>query len=118
MGYNAGKPCGYQLCSKIVPIGTQFCAKHTPKKAECDKYRGSAYERGYNARWGKISAAFIEANTFCKCGRMATAAHHIVAKADGGSDTWDNLMPVCNRCHGKYTYKERKKRGPKVYTYE
>ena len=26
-------------------------------------------------------------------------AHHIIARVDGGSDGWDNLMALCSDCH-------------------
>jgi 5-methylcytosine-specific restriction endonuclease McrA len=37
------------------------------------------------------------------CGREATEAHHIVPRAQGGSDRWENLMPLCKACHSART---------------
>lgn len=34
-----------------------------------------------------------------RCGAPAVLAHHIVAREHGGTDTAENLEPLCDRCH-------------------
>lgn len=29
-------------------------------------------------------------------------AHHVTHKGAGGGDTWDNLMPLCRKCHSQW----------------
>lgn len=35
--------------------------------------------------------------------REATVPDHIVALANGGTDTWDNLQSLCDECHREKT---------------
>ncbi|MFW9333752.1 HNH endonuclease [Paenibacillus polymyxa] len=49
---------------------------------------------------------------------LSIQVHHIIEKSDGGTDDFDNLIPVCIQCHGfihtnphmtrKFTAKEQK----------
>jgi 5-methylcytosine-specific restriction endonuclease McrA len=34
-----------------------------------------------------------------RCGDLATDAHHVVARVDGGPDSLANLTAVCETCH-------------------
>ncbi|MEZ4714287.1 MAG: HNH endonuclease signature motif containing protein [Caldilineaceae bacterium] len=36
----------------------------------------------------------------------ATEVDHIVRKADGGADAWENLQALCKSCHSKKTATE------------
>ncbi len=36
-------------------------------------------------------------------------AHHIMARVDGGSDGWDNLMALCGTCHKVLEARQRKR---------
>jgi len=42
------------------------------------------------------------ANRCCVCGSVFVEVHHIVSKADGGSDTIDNAAPLCATHHDLY----------------
>jgi hypothetical protein len=35
----------------------------------------------------------------CRTGDRRLYWHHIVAIQHGGSNAWDNLVPICKRCH-------------------
>ena len=70
----------------------------------------------YGRRWRKVRAVYLSKHPLCErceaAGRLvpATEVHHIVAVADGGSDTDDNLQALCKPCHSKITFA-----SPKVY---
>ena len=56
----------------------------------------------YNTpRWKALRARFLRENPICKmCPRLATIVDHIVPMRDGGPAwDWDNLQPLCQRCH-------------------
>jgi len=36
------------------------------------------------------------------CGARPTDPHHVYLKSRGGDDVFDNLVPLCRRCHGAY----------------
>jgi len=36
-------------------------------------------------------------------------AHHIIARVEGGSDEWDNLMSLCGTCHKVLEGRQRKR---------
>jgi hypothetical protein len=56
---------------------------------------------------------------------LSIQVHHIIEKSEGGTDNFDNLIPVCIQCHGyihttphmtrKFTIKELKKCRDDVY---
>lgn len=56
---------------------------------------------------------------------LSIQVHHIIEKSDGGTDDFDNLIPVCIQCHGnihtiphmtrKFTIKELKRCRDDVY---
>lgn len=56
---------------------------------------------------------------------LSIQVHHIIERSDGGTDDFDNLIPVCIQCHGyihtipqmtrKFTTKEQKKCRDDVY---
>jgi hypothetical protein len=37
------------------------------------------------------------------CSRLATEVHHVVEVADGGDDSMDNLISICELCHRHLT---------------
>ena len=55
-------------------------------------------------RWAKAvlssSSRSFFATRCAKCGsRHRVSQHHMVPRADGGSDHKRNLLPLCNKCH-------------------
>lgn len=106
MPYKSRKPCRFPGCGVLVNSGERYCAKH--KK----QYKSGGDASHYDRRWQKIRLAFLSKHPLCqKCqeaGRLtpATEVHHIIAVANGGSDSESNLMPLCKSCHSKITRKE------------
>lgn len=96
--------CGYS-----VPKGTKCPCQVRNTKARQkanDKARGSAAERGYDARWYKESRAYLSALEgplcACGCGRPADMVDHKVAPKGNMVLFWDrnNWQPyngLCNR---------------------
>jgi 5-methylcytosine-specific restriction enzyme A len=100
-------PCRYGRCPRR---GTSrgYCDEHA---AQVDRARGTAAERGYTYAWQQRARAFLEAHRWCKCGKRATEADHILTIKDGLARGWtreqidadSNLRPFCKRCHSRRT---------------
>ena len=53
-------------------------------------------------------------NPFCvailpsgdRCGESAAEVDHIIPRRQGGTDTPDNLQPLCRSCHARKTVKQ------------
>jgi len=81
-----------------------------------DRNRGTAAQRGYDSRWQRFRAVYIQHNPLCRrCkakGRITATkeVHHIVPLRDAPERKYDtdNLEPLCKSCHSKATRKERK----------
>ena len=73
--------------------------------------RGTAAQRGYDARWRRVRAWYLKRHPLClDCqgeGRVApaTEVHHIVALRDGGTHEETNLTALCKSCHSRRTAK-------------
>ncbi|AQQ67478.1 HNH endonuclease [Microbulbifer agarilyticus] len=77
------------------------------------KYRGSAHQRGYGARWKRIrDRVMLRDRHLCQpCEREnritpAKAVDHIIPKFEGGTDADSNLEAICDPCHRKKTQQE------------
>lgn len=71
-----------------------------------DRIRGTQKERGYGKEWKKLRRHIMDRDDrLCQpClaeGRLSPASQvdHIVPKAEGGSDSDDNLQAICLPCH-------------------
>lgn len=54
----------------------------------------------------------VEANHRCTvCGEEDVIIHHIIPKEEGGTDTEDNLIVLCQKCHDLAHSKKRVTRG-------
>lgn len=79
---------------------------------EYDKRRGTASERGYGTSWRKLRRMVLADNPLCvECeanGRVvvATEVDHILPKARGGDDSFENLQSMCQTCHRRKTAKD------------
>lgn len=71
-----------------------------------DERRGSARQRGYDWQWQKTRKVVLAQEPVCRMCRNALASmvDHIVPIRDGGDRlAYENLQPLCNRCHAKKT---------------
>lgn len=85
------------------------------RKADIDKGRGTAAERGYDAAWRKLRAEFIAANPLCvDCldqGRVTPTEEvdHVVSirQRPDLRLVWSNLRALCRTHHSGRTAREQ-----------
>lgn len=105
----AARPCRQTGCGELVRDGAGYCPNHKHLKAInrfADKARGSAAARGYGAAWRKLREAVLRRD-FGLCqvclaqgrAKPANIVDHIIPKAEGGSDSLENLRAICKPCH-------------------
>lgn len=76
---------------------------------ELDARRGTAAQRGYGANWRKLRRMQLAEFPLCaECERqgkvvLATDVHHIIPRAEGGPDAFENFMSLCHTCHSRIT---------------
>lgn len=109
-------PCGMPGCPALAPSGTRFCERHARDDAKrYDRQRGTAAQRGYNARWRRIRALVLAEEPLCReCARQgkvvpARQVDHI----DGNVENMvrENLQPLCDSCHSRKTVRENGRWG-------
>lgn len=107
------KPCCKPGCPELTK--DRYCEKHKKDSRRYDQYRGSAAERGYDARWRKARAVFLKQNPLCvhcqKEGRLtaATVVDHIIPHKGDYKLFWDvknNWQSLCKRHHDIKTVRE------------
>lgn len=94
-------PPSIRPCGCILSAG-QRCEHMRARKAEYDKARPTARQRGYNTGWDKARVAFLKANPVCRfCGNPAIVVDHIKAHRGDQKLFWDrsNWQPLCVPCH-------------------
>lgn len=102
--------CPSPGCPELVPYGTARCPGHTVAEGKADRAaRGSAAERGYDAKWRKYRVAFLADPdhalcVFCKAKGIvtpATVVDHVVDHKGDQSLFWDptNHQGLCKPCH-------------------
>jgi 5-methylcytosine-specific restriction protein A len=111
MPERAPTACRKPGCPGLVRAGV--CSVCGPLRrhaqAAYDAQRGTAAQRGYDARWQRLRLAFLAAHPFCaacaQAGRVepATDVHHITPRRDRGADAEENLQALCHRCHSRIT---------------
>ena len=64
--------------------------------------------RGGSHKWTKIRKRIMERDSgrCVKCGGPGEAVDHIIPRAAGGEDTWQNLQTLCRPCHKAKTVAE------------
>jgi len=112
------RPCAHPGCPELVEYPDRYCEKHKRERnrsrREYDKERGTAAQRGYDARWRKVRKRFLAENPLCtecmKEGRLtpATVVDHIVPHKGDPELFWDesNWQPLCKQCHDRKTARE------------
>ncbi|HEY3984625.1 HNH endonuclease [Cedecea sp.] len=110
----------------MPPRTPKACCKNTTidRSGFCDEHKGDGWkqykpgqtrhQRGYGTGWDKARLRILKRDKgLCQnCLRRgaiteAAAVDHIVAKANGGSDSDDNLESLCIPCHRVKTARER-----------
>ena len=102
------RPCRYPGCPNLCESGT-YCPEHSAGSP--DRLRGSAAERGYDAKWRRARKRFLQHHPLCeKClsqGTLtpATVVDHIVPHRGDRALFWDenNWQPLCKNCHDQKT---------------
>lgn len=102
--------CGFKIAAgELCPCERRRAAD---ARAKHDKGRPSSHDRGYDAAWRKLRAAFLEANPICcveDCGLAATDADHILSvriRPDLRL-VWSNLRAYCHAHHSRRTAREQ-----------
>lgn len=115
MPRKAKRPCSRRGCPNLVEVGSSgYCPEHDQqRRAErnqrIDAERGTAAQRGYNARWRRIRLMQLRKHPLCihclSAGRTtpATEVDHIRPLADGGTHAFNNLQSLCHACHSRKT---------------
>ncbi len=114
MAKRSGHLCRWQGCIRIVR-NVPYCDEHARiMQQRMDAQRGTAAQRGYNARWRRLRLMFLAENPLCSdpyhvhCGTpaLATDVDHIMPRERGGDDDWINLQALCHSCHSRKTAAE------------
>lgn len=101
-------PCGHR-----VPSGG-LCPCQRKRKAEADKARPSARERGYDTKWDKERAAFLKAHPkCCLCPSPATVVDHKVPHRGDQKLFWSrsNWQPMCTPCHSSRKQRQERRKS-------
>ena len=102
------RPCRYPGCPNLCESGT-YCPEHSAESP--DRLRGSAAERGYDAKWRRARKLFLQRHPLCaNCLSQgvltpATVVDHIVPHRGDHRLFWDeqNWQPLCKSCHDRKT---------------
>ena len=91
------------------------CEQHQPEAWTTSKGK-TASQRGYGSQWRKIRTQVLKRDDYlCQVClskgvyTQATEVDHIKNKANGGTDSPDNLQAICSPCHKEKTQSERKR---------
>lgn len=107
MPYKPLLACAWPGCPSLAAADRLYCAEHQPKadRAEQDR-RGTSSQRGYGVRWQRLRLLVLARDPICKypgCHELSTDVDHIVSKANGGTDSMDNLQGLCHEHHSLKT---------------
>ena len=106
----APRPCSHPGCGVLVRDGTGRCPKH-PKQTWAKK--PTAAKRITGRALQRLRKELFEREPLCRpCYRnglvvLASMRDHILALEEGGTDTYDNVQPICEPCHDEKSKAER-----------
>lgn len=101
------RPCAQPGCPNLIREGSRCAAHQLPEPP-----RPTARQRGYDAVWERIRAAFLRRNPYCAvCGKQAIDVHHILALRNGGTHDDGNLMSLCHEHHSQVTGRQKWHKG-------
>lgn len=108
------RPCTQARCNEMATSKGR-CEQHQVEPWQSSKGKTPS-DRGYGYVWQKTrKRALVRDSYLCqvclKSNRLtlATEVDHILNKAQGGTDSLDNLQSICTDCHKIKTIEERKK---------
>lgn len=111
MPKRAPKPCSYPGCTHYATKGAR-CDRHQREAWATSKGR-SRHQRGYGSRWERVRSRVLyrDAHLCQACARAglvkrATHVDHVLNKASGGGDDYENLEAICVDCHKSKTAQE------------
>lgn len=104
------RPC--LNCSKLTRNASRCDTCQAAWQAQHDQQRGSASQRGYGSQWRRTAATAVTNHRQVYgnwCPGWNVPAHaaadltgdHIVAKANGGTDSADNVQILCRSCNSR-----------------
>lgn len=109
------KPCHKAGCPALVDGGQQYCERHQkfarrPWKKKCVYgQQAKTTARGYGYAWQKKRLLVLNEQPLCQIAKvcverlghpaLSNCVDHIVPKAAGGTDDWDNLQGACTDCN-------------------
>lgn len=118
MPRKAKRPCSRRGCPNLVEVGAGgYCPDHAAEhRAErnkrIDAQRGTAAQRGYDARWRRIRLMQLRKFPLCatclaaEITEPATEVDHIIPLAEGGTHAFENLQSLCHPCHSRKTVQQ------------
>lgn len=98
-------------CGNVVPYG-QSCPCRPAQKAEADRRRPDAAQRGYDGAWRKARAAFLAAHPTCvRCGAPSTVVDHVQPHRGDRALFWSrsNWQPMCRPCHNGWKQSQERR---------
>lgn len=109
----AKRPCLSSGC-KDFASNKGYCDKHQSRVKQRDRDRGTAHQRGYDARWSKERDEFLRQHPLCvECRKKdyinpATVVDHIIPHKGDQTLFWDktNWQPLCETHHNIKTATE------------
>lgn len=109
MARRALKVCSTPGCPALVPSGVGRC---DDCDRGADRSRGTAAERGYDARWRRTRADFLLEHPLCSevhCLALAVDVDHIDGEGPLGPRGHDfsNLRPFCQPHHSQRTARDQ-----------
>jgi len=93
-----------------------YCARHVRERQRPRRpdMRGGSTARGYGYKWQQTRARFLKRYPWCMwpgCTKPATDVDHILPRAQGGADDWDNLQALCHAHHNAKTARDGSRQG-------
>lgn len=99
------------------PCTKPGCKAYATKRGRCDLHqrpawegKGSGASRGYGYAWQRKRDRILKRDGYvcqdqraCNGLTRADEVDHIVPKAQGGTDSPDNLQAICRTCHAEKT---------------
>ena len=109
----AKRPCLVSSCKEYAS-NQGYCEDHQDKIRTKDRQRGTAHQRGYDARWDKARLEHLDEYPLCidhkKRGyiEVATVVDHIIPHKGDQKLFWDrdNWQSLCKPCHDRKTQLE------------